>query len=155
MKWRGLLVVVSAILAAAGIVKAADDDKHEAAKLEGTWAAVSYVDDGQGEGETASVSESPVRWVFKGNNVSFLADVAKASAKGSLKLDPAAKPKTIDITFPPAADSKKSQTMLGIYEVERDVLKICYGRDGAKRPAEFKSKPKSSHIMVVFKRVKK
>ena len=131
------------------------EEKKDADKIQGTWAAVTYVQDGQGEGEKIDPKESPIRWVFKGNKVTFLADVEEASAKGTFKLDPAKKVKTIDINFPPAAGAKKGQAMLGIYEIENDTLKICYEPDGVVRPTEFKSKAGSKLILIGFKQVNK
>jgi uncharacterized protein (TIGR03067 family) len=141
---------------AAGLAKAAGEKSEEVANFDGTWGAVSYVENGHGEGETGPANESGVLWVFKGDKVTWLADVEGASLQGSFKLDPKSKPKTIDFTFPPTPDFKKSTTILGIYEIEGDTLKICYGTDeGVKRPTEFKSKPKTSHVMIVFKKVEK
>ena len=42
----------------------------------------------------------------------------------------------------------------GIYELDGDTLKVCYAIDGGKRPAEFKAKPGSKHVLIVFKRLK-
>jgi uncharacterized protein (TIGR03067 family) len=146
----GLLYLLTTVLA-----NASDENKEEVAKFEGTWAAVSYVENGHDDGETGGpAEESLIRWVFKGDKVTLLAETEEAALKGSFKLDPKPKTKTIDMVFPPAPDSKKDQTVLGIYEFEGNKLKICYGLDGVKRPTEFKSKPKSSHIMIVFEKLK-
>jgi uncharacterized protein (TIGR03067 family) len=132
----------------------ADEAQKQGEMFQGTWGAVSYVQDGQGEGDKIAPQESPVRWVFKADKVTFLADVEGASAKGSFNLDPTKKPKAIDMIFPAAPGAKKGQTMLGIYELDGDTLKICYDPDGTKRPGEFKAGAGSKLIMAVFKRFK-
>jgi uncharacterized protein (TIGR03067 family) len=152
MKLHFPALVAAGLLVAFGFANA-DEAKQQAEKFAGTWGAVSYVQDGQGEGEKIAPQESPVRWVFKGDKVTFLADVEAASAKGSFKLDPSKKPKAIDIVFPAAPGDKKGQTVLGIYELDGDTLKLCYDPDGAKRPAEFKSMAGSKLILVVFKKL--
>ena len=131
-----------------------DEAKQQAEKLQGVWGAISYVQDGQGEGEKVAPQESPVRWVFKGDKVTFRADVEEASANGSFKLDPSKTPQAIDVLFPAAPGEKKGQAILGIYELDGDTLRICYGPDGTERAAEFKSKAGSKLILVVFKRLK-
>lgn len=136
----------------------ADQTKKDVELMEGQWAAATYVQDGQGEGETIDPKESPVRWVFKENKVTWLTDVDEATSphpKGTFKLDPTKNPKTIDITFPPEAGAKKDQVILGIYEIKGDTLKICYGSVGVARPAEFKSKEGSKLILIGFKRMTK
>ncbi len=153
MKVHFPALVAAGLLFAFGFANA-DEAKQQAEKFKGTWGAISYVQGGQGEEEKTAPQESPVRWVFKGDNVTFLADVEGASPKGSFKLDPSKKPKAIDIVFPAAPGDKQGQTVLGIYELDGDTLKLCYDPEGTKRPAEFKSKAGSKLILVVFKRLK-
>src|SRR5262245_35880622 len=77
-----------------------DDTKSEIKKLQGLWAASKYVENGEGEGEEVAPQDSTVRWVFKDTNISMLADVEDASAKGTFKLNTETDPKTIDLVFP-------------------------------------------------------
>ena len=154
MKLHVAALVISGSLFVVGTVQA-DEAKEQIAKVQGIWAAVTYIEDGQGEAKEIPASESPVRWAFKNDRVTFLADVETASAKGTYKLDPSKKPKTIDISFPPAFGEKMGQTLLGIYEIDGDALKICYSPDGGQRPAEFQSKSGSKVILATFKRLKK
>src|SRR5712692_8409755 len=124
-----------------------DEANMEQEKMQGTWAAVSYVENGQ----EVEPKKAWIRWVFKGDKVTFPYAVDEASVSGTFKLDPSKKPKAIDMTFSPAPGEKKDRTMQGIYEMEGDTLKICCGPHGVKRATEFKSKAGTKHIMVVFK----
>jgi len=70
----------------------AGEAKKDADSIQGTWAAVSYVEDGKGEVQKIAAEDSPIRWIFKKNKVTFLADVEEASPTGTFKLDPSKKP---------------------------------------------------------------
>jgi len=73
------------------------------------------------------------------------------SRESTYKIDPTAKPKTID-TVP-----TEGVTELGIYKLEGDVLTICatLGQADKERPSEFNSKEDSGTMRIVLKRVKK
>jgi hypothetical protein len=49
------------------------------------------------------------------------------------------KPKTIDYDM--TGGFTKGEKQLGIYEVDRDTFKSCFGEPGAERPTDFTSKP--------------
>jgi uncharacterized protein (TIGR03067 family) len=131
-----------------------EDTKSEIKKFQGMWAAIKYVQDGEGEREEIAPEESPIRWVFKDNNISMLTDVEEAIVKGTLKLNVKNEPKTIDLVFPAASEDEKDQRILGIYSFDKDTLRICYGMEDEKRPDEFKSEKDSKRILIVFKRLK-
>ena len=70
-----------------------------------------------------------------------------------LVIDPTKKPKTIDM------DGKdgngKPLSMIGIYELEGDKLRICFAKPGAKeRPTKTETKPDSGQSLIVYKRNK-
>jgi uncharacterized protein (TIGR03067 family) len=64
-------------------------------------------------------------------------------------VDVAADPNRIDLIQDDAG--KKA---LGIYSIEKDELRLCYGEPGAEHPAKFESKPGDRVFLVVLKRVK-
>jgi len=72
---------------------------------------------------------------------------------GTQKIDPSKSPKTIDVTM--TKGPSKGAVMLGIYEFEKDTLKVCFDPEGKKRPKEFKSPEGSKNFVNVHKRVKK
>jgi uncharacterized protein (TIGR03067 family) len=149
--------VIAACAATVLLTAAQADDKKpagDAAKLEGKWAAVKYVEDGEEADAVAKPEYSKVRWVFKGDKVTLLAVVEGASLKGSFKLSQGAKHKTIDLEFPAPDGGKGKQASPGIYELDGDTLKVCYATGKAKRPEAFESKAGSVHVLAVFKRLK-
>src|SRR5262249_28291224 len=79
--------------------------------------------------------------------------VGKDVFKGTHKIDPSKKPKTID-----AMDTEgkfKGKTSQGIYELEADTFKVCFAEPGKDRPKEFSTTKGTGHILHVWKREKK
>jgi uncharacterized protein (TIGR03067 family) len=82
----------------------------------------------------------------------YTVTVGKGIDRGSLKFDPAAKPKTMDIMG--AAGPNKDKTFLAIYEIKDDTLRICYDLTGKARPREFQSKKGELVFLVTYRRAK-
>lgn len=76
---------------------------------------------------------------------------SEGKAEEEFKLGPAAKLKTIDLTF-------EKSLLLGAYDLDGDTLKLCCQLDvpiGEKftRPEEVKADPKKWTVLLTFKRV--
>lgn len=136
------------------VLLAADGPADEASRkdlecMQGDWAMESFVRDGD------KLSDDDAQSLFrnvKGNDYTvFLFD--KPIGKGTFQIDATKKPKTID-SFPAGAPDK-SKPIRGIYELDGDTLRVCYGAPGKDRPTEFASKPGSGHTLQVLKREKK
>lgn len=82
----------------------------------------------------------------------YVVVAASTNDEGSLKLDIAAKPKTMDIVG--TSGPSKGKTIPAIYELSADSLRVCYGLEGASRPTEFKSQPvdKGLILLITYKR---
>jgi len=74
--------------------------------------------------------------VVKGDK--YTVTVGKAVDRGNVKLNPSAKPQTLDITG--TEGPNKGRTILAIYERDGDTLRVCYDLSGKNRPTEFKTK---------------
>ena len=143
MKLRVLLLV------AAGLLVAAEDPKADAKKdkenIQGAWKAVS------GEAGGRPMSEERV------NSIKIVITADKITVNGvgenarvsTYKIDPAQKPKTIDLT------NEMDETAPGIYELDGDMLKVCWNQGGSELPKKFESKPDTQVRLMVFKREKK
>jgi uncharacterized protein (TIGR03067 family) len=73
--------------------------------------------------------------------------------RGTLKLNPSAKPKTMDIVG--SEGPNKGKTYQCIYELDGDTLRICYDLSGKGRPAEFKTTEGTQLYLVTYKREKR
>jgi uncharacterized protein (TIGR03067 family) len=144
-----LLALVAAATTAAAF--AADDAqvKKDLKALEGTWQYTSQVENGK-ETEKENLKAVTVtvtaegKWEAKHEGKVFL--------EGTVKLDPSKKPKAADWAITTEGDLK-GKTALGIYDVDRETWKHCFGFD--KRPEKFESKEGSKVTNAVLKRVKK
>ena len=138
------LLSVTIVLAAAGL-GAGDDAATDLKKLAGTWEEVSHTADGKAKpadevkGHTVVIDRSGKWEAFK-DGTSLL--------KGTVKLDPARKPRAADWAI-----EGSDMVAKGIYEVDGDTWKHCFSLAG--RPTEFGSKEGSGVYYIVLKRVKK
>lgn len=72
--------------------------------------------------------------------------------QGTIKLDPAKKPKTMDIFG--TEGPNKGRTFPAIYELAGDTLRICYNLEGRTRPAQFKTGADAKFFLVTYQRQK-
>jgi uncharacterized protein (TIGR03067 family) len=72
--------------------------------------------------------------------------------KGTYKLIPAEKLKAMDITG--AEGPNQGKTLLAIYELTGDTLRICYDLEGKTRPSEFATKAGTQQLLVSYKKAK-
>jgi len=135
-----ILALVS-LLSFAAIIRG--DDKPES--LDGTWLAVTAELGGKPFPEEVRKS---IKLVLKGDQ--YTVTVGMNPDKGTCKTNPAANPKTLDIKG--TEGPNKGKTILAIYELKGDTLKICYELGVAGRPKEFKSKEGTQLFLVTYKR---
>lgn len=131
MKWMLLPAALSV-----GLLMAADakDDavKKDTEAMQGKWQLVSL----ERDGKSVDVPKDAVRVVK--DDTYTITPRPGVTIEGTYKIDPTAKPKTIDIT--PTTSDNKGKTALGIYEIDGDMLKICWAPSGKDRPTEFKER---------------
>ena len=82
----------------------------------------------------------------------YTVTVGKEVDQGTVKLNPKAKPKEIDIIGTDGPN--KGKKFLAIYERDGDTLRVCYDLSGKARPEEFKTKPDTQLFLVTYKREK-
>jgi uncharacterized protein (TIGR03067 family) len=147
---KGIQIAVLIGLATVLPVCAAESEavKRDLALLQGEWSMLSGTADGQ---PLPDEMVKHMKRVCKGDEVTS----TRAGAvffKAKVTIDPTKKPKTIDYDMTEGFTKGKKQ--LGIYEVEGDTLRSCFGAPGAERPADFVSKPGDERTFTVWKRVK-
>jgi uncharacterized protein (TIGR03067 family) len=115
--------------------------------LEGTWLPSTAEFGGKPFPEEVRKS---IRLEIKGDE--YTVTIGAVSDRGTCKLDPSAKPRTLDITG--TEGPNKGKTILAIYERDGDTLRVCYDLGGKNRPTEFKTTAGSRLFLVEYKRQK-
>lgn len=121
----------------------ADDRKL----LQGAWLPTAAE---LGEKPFDDATLKSMKLVIEGDN--YTVTVGKSVDKGGTKIDPAAKPKTMDILG--ADGPNKGKIFLAIYELNGDTLRICYDLTGKARPTEFKTQKGGLHFLATYQRAK-
>lgn len=123
------------------------DAAGERKLLQGTWLPTAAE---LGENPFDEATLKSMKLVLDGDK--YTVTVGKAIDKGTTKIDPAAKPKTMDIIG--AEGPNKGKTFLAIYELKGDTLRVCYDLTGKARPSEFKTKKGELLFLATYKRAK-
>src|SRR5690349_15928285 len=130
MKRHALLVMIVGLLIAADKEEAAKEDLK---KMTGTWTMVSGAEDGK-QLPKKTVKAAMLR--IKGEE--HTVKVGDDTMKGTHKLDPTKKPRTIDVQD--TEGPSKDKTLRGIYQFKDDEFSVCFAAPGKERPSEFTTK---------------
>jgi uncharacterized protein (TIGR03067 family) len=119
--------------------------RQEGKKMQGTWKPV-----------TAELGGKPFPDEILKTMKLVLTDgkytvtVGEQADEGTVKLDPARSPRAMDIVG--TKGPNQGRTILAIYELKDDTLRICYDLSGIGRPKEFKTQPDTQLFLVEYKR---
>jgi len=115
--------------------------------LQGTWKLIA----GEANGQPLPAEQlQDGKLVIEGDHYTVTLH-GMGTSTGEQKLDPTGNLKTIDIT--PTNSSDKSQTFLGIYELEGDLYRVTFAPSGKARPKTLSTTPDSGNWSHVWKRV--
>jgi uncharacterized protein (TIGR03067 family) len=115
----------------------------------GTWKLISREVNGK------KAREQDIKGLLMSHNGTDKFSVRHADkmiAEATFKFDPTKKPRTIDMTF--TEGENQGKTVLGIYEIEGDTIRVCHASPGGERPTEFSTKAGSGHVHIVYQREK-
>jgi uncharacterized protein (TIGR03067 family) len=119
----------------------------ELKKLQGTWKVSQFVADGDAK---PAESREKMQGVIRDNALTLKSEnIAKEVMR--ISVDPTAKPAAIDL----APDSEKGVRFKGIYELDKDTLKICFTVEGTERPKAFSSKKDEFTVLIILQRAQK
>jgi uncharacterized protein (TIGR03067 family) len=118
-------------------------------ELAGRWQAVTYALNGN---KASDEDMKKIQLVIDAEGKTRAINEGKVFIASTTKIDPTAKPMTIDLSF--TEGDPKGKIALGIYKIEDDVLTICRAAPDKARPTEFASKPDSGHTLMTYKREK-
>ena len=141
-----LSLLVCLVWQAPALGQDGDAVKKELGKLQGEWTMVSGVADGYAMPDQML---SASKRVCKGDEVSTTIG-GQVVMKAKITIDPTKSPKTIDyqVTDGPT----KGKKHLGIYEIDGDTFKSCFGAPGAERPGDFASRQGDRQTFSVWRR---
>ncbi|HEX3148208.1 MAG TPA: TIGR03067 domain-containing protein [Gemmataceae bacterium] len=141
------LALAGLALVALAAPKPADKDADEPLKkLAGDWAITAWTAGGE---DLPAEALADTRWSVKGDKYVFKTDGEKE--EGTIKLDPAAKPATIDLAI--TAGEDKGKTQVGIYKIDGDTVVFCFNKPGEKdRPKDFKATADNDFILITVKK---
>jgi uncharacterized protein (TIGR03067 family) len=138
-------VAVGLVIGVGGVggTQAKDDPE----KIQGTWEVVSVEDNGR---KAPDDKIKDAQFIIAKDKLTVVHG-DKMKEIGTFKLDPSKKPGWIDMT------ESGGKTMLGIYELKGDTLKMCFNeKAGGERPTQFVSMADSPNdLLFVLKREKK
>ena len=120
---------------------------EETAAMQGTWKIESLIGDGE------PVPADTIRnWrrIVKNDRVTWKRG-GETLVELSIVYNPRAKPMTLVSTIESGQD--KGQTLLAIYELHGDELRVCFAPPGKPRPKEFSSTPGSGVLMYTARRL--
>jgi uncharacterized protein (TIGR03067 family) len=132
------LAIGMALLLGGGAARALADDAAASADalkaLKGTWVSDEGIDS---------------TWTFEGETL-------KASVNGldyvcKVKIDPKAKPATLDLTIDEGPEDAKGKTSKCIYKMEGEKLILCVSHPGKDRPKEFEQAEGESYVFALKK----
>jgi uncharacterized protein (TIGR03067 family) len=160
MPLRFVALSLLAIFAFAAGHAGGQDAKKDLELLQGTWNMDSI---GWGGKNLPKELMTGYKFVFAGNKLTWDGAIGMMSRMGKVtaragafpcdfKIDPSKKPKQIDITFH-VKINKRDLTLLGIYEIKGDTLKVCCF--SKRRPVEFSQKDNDNVSYIVLTRAKK
>jgi len=121
--------------------------RRDLLELQGTWKLESIED-----GKKARM-DLKKRTLFVGADVMLVRDGDKIVQGGQLRLNPTKSPACIDVVV--KKGEHEDNTMLGIYELKGDTLKVCFDPEGESRPKAFAAKKDTAVFVATYKRVKR
>ena len=140
------LIGVAAVTISSAWAEDNEAVKKDLAQLQGEWSMVS----GSADGQPMPVEMAKqMKRVCKGDEATITM-AGQIYLKAKITIDPSKKPKTIDYQM--TDGFTKGQKQLGIYELEGESFKSCFGKPGAERPTDFTSKPGDGRTLSVWKR---
>lgn len=122
----------------------APETRAELNKLAGTWNFKDFMLDGR-------TIDFGATWQFKGDTIAESIGLPRRS--GTVSIDPAKEPKTMDINFSKSEGGGLIAKYPGIYKLEAGRLTICLGTDHT-RPSEFACKLGSKSMLLTLTRSK-
>jgi uncharacterized protein (TIGR03067 family) len=119
-----------------------------APKLEGEWVVEKF------EGPKEADPRGSITLRFMENRISIFEPKREKPEEADYTVDQTKKPAHIDIRPGQPGQAKNELVVYGIFTIDGDTLKLCFGKDGADRPTELKGDIEKGIMLITLKRVK-
>jgi len=149
--WKKSTIIPLIAVIAGAVARGQENDaaKKALSQLQGEWTLVSGTNDGSPLPPQMLASG---RRICLGNSVTLM-NGTQMVMKATMIIDPSKKPQRLD--YQVNEGPSKGRKRMGIYELNGDSFKSCFGAPDAPRPKEFASKQGDGHVLTTWKRVKK
>src|SRR5436190_22148930 len=114
MRFHWLIAAVAGLLIAADAPEGKEEPKKEIDLIQGNWVATAVESSGN---PFTDEQAKAMKFAVKGAKYSYTIG-EDYKEEGTLKIDPAKKPKTVDATIIEGSD--KGEIQLGIYQLDKD-----------------------------------
>jgi uncharacterized protein (TIGR03067 family) len=118
----------------------------ELKKLEGTWKVTSVINEGA---EVPEKQLENLKVAIAGDQVTIKIEGKDEMLR--LTIDPTRKPVTVDL----CPEDKTDEAVKGIYQLDKDTLKVCFTQPGSERPREIDSKKGDRSVLITLRREQK
>lgn len=147
LRWTSfvLFAIVAGCQSDAPTEQEEDKKTGASADLVGIWQLVETPKDGDSLPEDR---ERNIWWEFTGSKIKMIDEDDEAFAE--YKVDDSKSPATIDVTF--TRGFVRGETYLGIFDIQGDRLRLCFGFSGAPRPTDFKAQESDRRGLNTFVR---
>lgn len=136
------MFVLLAVVALGEVDRAASDAQAADVKqMQGDWMMRSM----KANGINLPTEEAQALFRTVADSSYTISRYSKLMVRGAFKLDATKSPGTIDSTLVGAAEP-----ILGIYQFEGNLLRICNSQPGKPRPTDFQAKLGSGHTLTVW-----
>ena len=115
-------------------------------KLEGTWKVTSMMKGGE---EVLVEQLEKVQVVIAGDKVTVKVEGKDHGLR--LTIDASRKPMAVDL----GPEENTDETVRGIYQLDKDTLKVCFAGPGNERPQEIASKKGQDSALITLRRAQK
>ena len=141
IRWAG--VAGALVLAVTSYASQGEAERADLKDLQGKWEVVAHFLDGKpltGQGKYSV-------WTISKDKVLY-----GPGREDTIRLDATKSPKQLDLDS--LEDGKVRKGPPAIYALDRDTLILCVGVVGGTRPADFETKGRAGHRILVLRRVK-
>jgi uncharacterized protein (TIGR03067 family) len=129
------------------------EPREDKGKILGSWHVAAIHAEGKDVSNEAGEPRllGQARWTFTADKLSV--ETPEKNLAFTYRIDPAARPKTMDLTLTFGPDDQKGKTRMCVYEIEGDTLRLCLPFEpGAKRPTEVSAKEGAKTMLIELSR---